>query len=92
MAGRRQPLIFWLLGLTLLLPIMGLIGLRLLSPLPGNLGVQDGQLSNCPQTPNCVSTQALDEQHRIDPFRIQGTQEEIIARLRPPLRPFHALK
>ena len=85
-------MIFWLLGLILVLPIMGLVALRLLSPLPGNLGVQDGHLSSCPQKPNCVSTQSLDEQHRIDPFRIQGTQEEIMARLKTAIATFPRLE
>jgi uncharacterized protein (DUF1499 family) len=82
MVRRRQRLIFWLPGLILLLPILGLIALRILSPLPVNLGVQGGHLSDCPQTPNCVSSRAQDQQHRIDPFSIQGTQEEIIAHLK----------
>ena len=32
-------------------------------------GVIDGQLKPCPSSPNCVSTQAEDEQHRIQPYR-----------------------
>ena len=35
---------------------------------PTNLGVQDGQLAACPDKPNCVSTQATDDAHRIEPL------------------------
>lgn len=39
---------------------------------PDNLGVRNGRLSKCPDTPNCVSSQALDEKHRIAPFVFSG--------------------
>lgn len=35
---------------------------------PDNLGVQDGRLTACPGSPNCVSSQAMDEEHRIAPL------------------------
>lgn len=35
---------------------------------PNNLGVQDGWLTDCPSSPNCVSSQAVDEGHRIAPL------------------------
>ncbi|HEX6097711.1 MAG TPA: DUF1499 domain-containing protein [Thermoanaerobaculia bacterium] len=38
-------------------------------------------LKPCPSTPNCVSTQATDETHRIEPFRYQGSSAEAMARL-----------
>lgn len=34
------------------------------------IGIRDGRLSGCPSTPNCVSSEAEDESHRIEPFRI----------------------
>jgi uncharacterized protein (DUF1499 family) len=34
---------------------------------PANLGVRDGRLAPCPNSPNCVSTQSQDPRHRIDP-------------------------
>lgn len=30
---------------------------------PDNLGVENGKLAKCPSSPNCVSTQADDEEH-----------------------------
>lgn len=35
---------------------------------PNNLGVRDGRLTDCPSSPNCVSSQAVDEGHRIAPL------------------------
>ncbi|MCJ8169003.1 DUF1499 domain-containing protein [Atopomonas sediminilitoris] len=34
--------------------------------LPQNLGLHDGKLSACPESPNCVSSYATDDEHRID--------------------------
>lgn len=38
------------------------------SPMPDNLGVVNGRLTPCPDSPNCVSTQATDELHAITPI------------------------
>jgi len=46
-----------------LLGIVGCAGER-----PHNLGAKGGFLAACPGTPNCVSSQADDEQHRIAPL------------------------
>lgn len=35
---------------------------------PTNLGVKDGKLAPCPNTPNCVSSQSEDSEHAIDPL------------------------
>jgi uncharacterized protein (DUF1499 family) len=35
---------------------------------PSNLGVVDGRLADCPPSPNCVSTQAADPGHRMEPI------------------------
>ena len=40
------------------------------------------QLSPCPSSPNCVSTQAEDQQHAIVPFRYQKNLPEAIAALK----------
>lgn len=39
---------------------------------PAELGVKDGRLAACPDKPNCVSTQADDEEHAIAPLRLLG--------------------
>jgi uncharacterized protein (DUF1499 family) len=48
---------------------------------PSNLGVQAGQLAACPNSPNCVSSQAEDEGHRIVPLAFSGDAAEAMARL-----------
>lgn len=35
---------------------------------PDNLGVNQGRLAICPNSPNCVSTQAVREQQRVEPL------------------------
>jgi uncharacterized protein (DUF1499 family) len=40
---------------------------------PSNLGVTGGKLNPCPASPNCVSSQASDEAHRIDPLSYSGS-------------------
>ena len=45
------------------------------------VGVIDGKFYPCPETPNCVSTQSTDEQHKIEPIIYELTQEEAIAKI-----------
>jgi uncharacterized protein (DUF1499 family) len=35
---------------------------------PSNLGVTDGKLAPCPQSPNCVCSDATDSKHAVAPF------------------------
>lgn len=53
------------------------------SPMPDNLGVGNGRLTPCPESPNCVSTQAADELHGIAPIAYDGetavAQQKILA-------------
>jgi uncharacterized protein (DUF1499 family) len=48
---------------------------------PSTLGVQEGRLAPCPNSPNCVSTQSTDEKHRIDPIAYATSMEEARKRL-----------
>ena len=45
------------------------------------LGVDNGQLTPCPETPNCVSSQAESEQHGIEPMRAAGSSAAIKNRI-----------
>lgn len=49
---------------------------------PPRLGIMNGRLVNCPESPNCVSSQATDPEHRIEPFRYDDAREEAKKRLR----------
>jgi len=46
-----------------------------------DLGIHNGKLAKCPETPNCVNSQAGDEEHYIQPIRYTGTQQEARALL-----------
>jgi len=39
---------------------------------PTNLGVNDGKLRDCPNSPNCVSSQSIDTEHKIAPLSYTG--------------------
>lgn len=51
---------------------------------PDNLGVKEGQLAPCPQSPNCVSSQAADTdtEHKIDPLTYGTDPATAIANLK----------
>jgi len=40
------------------------------------VGIVDGKFYPCPNTPNCVSTQATDAKHKISPISYSGTLSE----------------
>ena len=47
------------------MPLLSLGGSR-----PANLGVRDGRLAPCPASPNCVSSDAADGDHAVEPLRL----------------------
>ena len=53
---------------------------------PKNLGVKDGGLAVCPSSPNCVSSFAADEGHRIAPFSFNDEPTVAFARLTQMIR------
>lgn len=64
----------------MMIGLLGLIGCA--GKRPTNLGVRDGCLAACPSSPNCVSSQATDQTHRILPLAFQGSPEAAFARLK----------
>lgn len=52
---------------------------------PADLGVRDGKLRPCPDSPNCVSSFAADDRHRIAPFIFTDTPDRAFARLKETL-------
>jgi len=65
----------WLLLLPAFL-LVGCQGMR-----PANLGARDGRLLPCPSSPNCVSSQATDEEHRVAPLAYAGSPDIAMNRL-----------
>ncbi|MBD2486342.1 DUF1499 domain-containing protein [Aulosira sp. FACHB-615] len=49
---------------------------------PNNLGVNNGRLAACPNSPNCVSSQSTDAIHQIAPLTFNTSPEEAIANLK----------
>jgi uncharacterized protein (DUF1499 family) len=49
---------------------------------PDNLGIENGHLNSCPESPNCVSSESLDPDHQIDSLTYQGTDEETFENLK----------
>lgn len=55
--------------------VVGIIGtfvLSLTSSRPDNLGVRNGRLAEAPASPNCVSTQASERSHWIEPISFEA--------------------
>jgi uncharacterized protein (DUF1499 family) len=48
---------------------------------PPNLGITDGKLSPCPDSPNCVSSQSSDKRHFIEPVRYEGSEQKAMEQL-----------
>lgn len=68
----RRGLIGWIvggIGLLIALPIIGLAISARTTSRPQGLGVVNGRLAPCPDSPNCVSTQATDAAHSMPPIR-----------------------
>lgn len=82
-------LLFACLALVGLVGILFLVRAQIvaaLSPRPGNLGVQNGQLTPCPSTPNCVSSYATNAEHSLAPLAFTGSAGEAQAKLRAVLQ------
>ena len=50
-------------------------------PQPSRLGLIDGKLNACPESPNCVSSESLDEQHQVAPLPFSGSAGEAVQRV-----------
>ena len=55
--------------------IIILVFSRCLAGVPDDLGLKNQLLSPCPRTPNCVSSQGKNSQHRIQPITFEGSLE-----------------
>jgi uncharacterized protein (DUF1499 family) len=70
-----MKLLKWLLIIVVIGVVLFFV-LRLLvgrgSPMPDNLGVENGRLAPCPESPNCVSSYETDEEHGMDAMVLEG--------------------
>lgn len=49
---------------------------------PANIGVNSGKLAPCPNSPNCVSSQSQDVQHKIEPLTYKSSPQQAMANLK----------
>ena len=79
-----NPRKWWRRGLVWFLLVVLLFWLGIIfmpSAIPENLGVIEGKLRECPDSPNCVSTEATDASHLIPRIEFTGTAADARARL-----------
>lgn len=75
---RRVQSALIILMLVLLAASTGLFWLSITASRPSNLGVRDGRLAPCADSPNCVSTQAEDHEHWIAPLTCSLDSDKVI--------------
>ena len=84
----NPKLIMICVAVVIALPIIALAVLSVFSSAPKHLGVTNGQLQECPSTPNCVSSQTKSQQHAIEPIAVNNS-EVAIDRLKQILTSHH---
>ena len=67
---------------VLVISVIGLFGLSMTANRPANLGVNNGKLAKCPDSPNCVSTQSASEDHRMDSIGFQEDADQAVAKIK----------
>lgn len=74
-----------MIGTIAALGVIGLVAARAAipsaSPLPSTLGVVNGQLADCPGTPNCVSSTATGTAFKVPAIPYQNSTAEAKAKL-----------
>lgn len=83
--AKPKTLLKYALRLVLILaliPVGTLVGLSIMSTPPDHLGVSEGRLAPCPAKPNCVSTQAEDELHAMEPIPLPNYEVDVIPLLK----------
>lgn len=61
--------ILYVIGFSILAFSMLRMLIPAFSEKPKNLGVVEGKFFPCPDSPNCVSSQETDEEHKIEPIK-----------------------
>lgn len=69
------------MGAVVGLPVVALGVLSLVARTMRPAGLVQGRLADCPGSPNCVSSQAVDDRHRIEPLRYAGSAADARSRL-----------
>lgn len=75
-------MVYAFVALVVLAPVVVLAILSALAAKPKYLGAVDGRLAACPKALNCVSTQATDNQHKIEAIVFGGNPDDAMMRLK----------
>jgi uncharacterized protein (DUF1499 family) len=78
-----------MLRLGVILPILlvaAIVMFNQRSTPPAHLGVHEGKLAPCPDSPNCVCSQGADAGHFIEPLRYTKSAAEAMAALKEVVR------
>jgi len=74
-----MKIILIVIAVILVISLIANISLAIKSQkMPGNLGLNDGKLRPCPETPNCVCSEKHskdDKQHFIEPIRVRTAKK-----------------
>jgi uncharacterized protein (DUF1499 family) len=67
--------------LSLVTAVAALLLLGCSGKVPQNLGMTDGRFTPCPESHNCVSSQATDAVHNISPIQAHGSPDVVMVDL-----------
>lgn len=68
--------------MIVLILVAGLALLSVTAKRPDHLGIHDGRLAGCPDTPNCVASYAQQKSQKMDPIPFDGSTEGAISQLK----------
>lgn len=68
--------------MVLIISSIGLLGLSMTANRPTDLGVSNGKLAKCPDSPNCISTQADSETHQMEPVSFTGDMDAAVSKIK----------
>lgn len=74
--------IFPRIALLFLLAIGGLYMMSFTAKVPAGLGQQNGKLSECPDSPNCVSSQTDSAKHKMEAISFTGELADAVDKLK----------
>ncbi|MGE3806424.1 MAG: DUF1499 domain-containing protein [Gemmataceae bacterium] len=81
----KRRTFYIILAILLVLACGGLAVLSFFSSKPDSLGLRDGKLAACPDSPNCVSSQASDPEHGMAPIPFADSPQDAMRRLKAAL-------
>ena len=82
MPSNTKRMVSLIASLVVLSSVIALAVLSAMATKPRNLGAINGLLAPCPNSPNCVSTQNADSQHKIEAIVFDGPPEDAMRKLK----------